>query len=646
MLPPSWIRRLGPSLWTDRQKRRVLVTFAVSVLLLCQLSVHVLILRSMPNQHQASLLREQHEVISVMSMMRAPRKGPNGQLREQQGKETGIKNVGDEPDHMHPIAESPPALRTYPHTKDDDDVREARILTIMTKTGYSREKVEELFHEAMFSSSGQKLTPIGGAQSEWLRQQRQQKLIAQHRNVSDPNSKNRNNGLCYHHGGCTCDDLFGRRQLIPALGGTCLMHQLVHWTSCRLGDIALNPSRIVGSWGGETNLNAIWGRSEQMEALQYQEGALVLLQPDLAPIVHSPALANLSFDDRVNELFQSAVSTKENQHRSKEAVPASMGVQRQQKQSTTLLVRRGAYANPCMALLTMYNVYLTLHHFNVQEHDPKTIVWLDGHARGDLDGVWETLFGTKPIHVKKLTVSDGNGNVTGDADASAIPMGTAIIVNTKSHAGNEGMDIYRWRRTDSNTPNCTLDHTNTLVAFRDFVLLRFGMERRRLGHAGMARDGSARPRLTFLVRKDYVAHPRSTGHTDRALANPQDDLTYLQGLYVNHTISVVSFEGMDFRRQLEHITQTDTFVAVHGAGNIHTLFLPDHATFVEYFPSEFKRRRRFRFLAECLNITYHQKIAWAVKGMDEKSKVLVRLRPKSPLDLTSWCDNDQKIDPC
>ena len=320
-------------------------------------------------------------------------------------------------------------------------------------------------------------------------------------------------------------------------------------------------------------------------------GALVLLEPDLAPIVHSPGLSSVSFDDKGNEFLQSAVSPKRGQseHGPTEEGSTSMGIVERQKQSpTSLLVRRGAYANPCMALLTMYNVYLTLQHFNIPDHDPKTIVWLDGHARGDLDDVWETLFGTQPIHVKQLTGTTGS-IASGGMNSSAIPLGNAIIVNTKSHAGNEGMDIYRWRRSDSDTPNCTLDHTNTLVAFRDFVLLQFGMERRRLDHPSIALDGLTRPRLTFLVRKDYVAHPRSTGHTDRALAHPDDDLNYLQGLYTNHSISVVSFEGMDFRTQLEHITQTDTFVAVHGAGNIHTLFLPDHATFVEYFPIQIQR---------------------------------------------------------
>lgn len=600
----------------------------------------------MPRWHEAALLRH-HQEVSVKSMMMYPHIDPTGHSQhQQQNKDVQSEPVRQQPSVTH---ESPLRHHTHPQRTNVDDaaLHEARILSIMTKTGYSREKVEELFRLALTSSEGEKLsvTASEGSQSQRLHQEQQQ-LFLGNRNSNGTNRSNKNSdyNACYYRGGCTCDDLFGKGQLIQALDGTCLMHQVVHWTSCRLGRIAVDPSRIIGSLGGETNFTAIWGRSELMESLEYQAGALALLQPQLAPIVHSIALANFSFDGKVIEFLQSAMATsRARKHSPQREVSEDMGADG--KSSTTLLVRRGAYANPCMALLTMYNVYLTLEHFQVLEKDPRTIVWLDGHARGDLDDVWETLFGEQPIHIKQLKVTTDRENAMDRSD-STVQLDNAIIVNTKSHAGNEGMDIYRWRRTNSNTPNCTIGPTNTLVEFRDFVLHQFGMERRRQDSTNVALEGSARPRLTFLVRKDYVAHPRSTGQTDRALANPYDDSAYLGEVYVNHTISVVSFEGMSFRKQLEHVTQTDIFVAVHGAGNIHVLFLPDHATFVEYFPSSFRRRRRFRFLAECLNITYHQKRAWVVKEIEDKSKVLVRLRPKTPTDLTSWCDNDQKVYPC
>ena len=70
----------------------------------------------------------------------------------------------------------------------------------------------------------------------------------------------------------------------------------------------------------------------------------------------------------------------------------------------------------------------------------------------------------------------------------------------------------------------------------------------------------------------------------------------------------------------------DIFVAVHGAGNIHVLFLPDHAVFVEYFPKRFQNRRRFQYLAQCLNIQYQQKKATVEETLAD-GKIVVRLRP-------------------
>jgi len=100
-----------------------------------------------------------------------------------------------------------------------------------------------------------------------------------------------------------------------------------------------------------------------------------------------------------------------------------------------------------------------------------------------------------------------------------------------------------------------------------------------------------------------VFHPRSDGRTDMTIADIDDDTAYLQLEYPYHTIQVVSFEDLPFAQQLSYIVQTDILVSVHGAGNIHTMLLPDHAIFVEYFPAKFVLRTRFRYVAQCLNIT-------------------------------------------
>jgi hypothetical protein len=266
----------------------------------------------------------------------------------------------------------------------------------------------------------------------------------------------------------------------------------------------------------------------------------------------------------------------------------------------TLLVHRGNYANPCMTLVTMYNVYIILEFYYNYFRQPMdrtlTIVWMDGHAKGDLDNVWNRLFQTEPRHMKQL----GMNNV-GNKSAIPLPGQHVMVVNTMSAMGDEGLGLFDWVVMDS-AQNHPCSNDSTLVQFRNFVLDRYGLlsDRRT-----KVREGGGRSKiLTLLVRKDYRAHPRSTGYTDRTLSNVTADARYLQSIYPNHTLQVVSFEGLPFGDQLRYIVSTDILVAVHGAGNIHVLFLPDTGTLVEYMPKPFRQRRRFKYLAACLKIRY------------------------------------------
>jgi hypothetical protein len=291
--------------------------------------------------------------------------------------------------------------------------------------------------------------------------------------------------------------------------------------------------------------------------------------------------------------------------------------------TTTLLLRRGAYANPCMAILSMYNAYIVLQQFAITS--TPNIIWLDGHAQGDLDGVWEDLFDTKPIHVKQLGANNNETNITRIDDA--------IVVNTVSAIGNEGLLKYRWRQASANiTSDCRMDQTNTLVSFRSFVLEKYNMTRRH--QIDDTKNNTGPRQLTFLVRENYRAHPRSNGRTDRVLVNATDDIEYIHSEYPSYNVTTVSFEAMSFREQLSYVTQSDIFLSIHGAGNIHAVFLPDHATFVEYFPPKYQHRKRFRYLSECLNLTYIRKSVFVVETF-EKNKVSLRLREASSKNMSS-----------
>ena len=389
----------------------------------------------------------------------------------------------------------------------------------------------------------------------------------------------------------SCDELFGKHQIVRNNNGTCLEHVLLQWKSCKIGNIEIDTSRIDGSMGGES-VEEVLGRKEDEEKLTFHQGSLILTQ--LPPSGIENRLKTHS-DKFMKSFLESAVVQR---HRNM-TIPFSSGGH---SNDSTFIVRRGNYANPCMAFLTMYNVYTIMEYWNVSH---PTIIWLDGHARGNLDAIWVRLFKTTPIHVKQLANKQRFYN--------------GIIVNTMSAIGDEGMGLYKWNNHTKITS--TACSHSTLLSFRDFVLDQYGMTRS---------DMDGNHVLTFLVRKDYVAHPRSNGRTDRTLANLEDDVLYIQSQYPTYSVQVISFEDLPFEKQLYYMTQSDIFVSVHGAGNVNILFLPDHATFVEYFPKGFERRRRFRYLAECLNITYVPKHAWIEDSFDTANKkISVRLRPLS-----------------
>jgi hypothetical protein len=458
----------------------------------------------------------------------------------------------------------------------------------------------------------------------------------------------------------SCNDLFGTHQIVKR--GHCLYHKVLNWTSCNIGRIRIDTTRIEGSLGGEP-IHQVWQRPESEEKLTFHEGSLVLLRSSSSSSSSSSSKQQQqSKEDIIPMDFQRSIDAKlggflasaivqnvvtpsninhknDNETTTTTEASSSNAMTTTTTTTTTLLVRRGNYANPCMALLTMYNVYIVLtYHFNDDVSTSTTlsnIIWLDGHAQGDLDPVWTRLFDTTPIHIRQLP-QQRQSSIINNNDYN-YDIDNAIVVNTMSAIGDEGYGRYDWNSTNNN--NCQDDDSSTLVAFRDFVLERYGISRRRRPNTNntdvvqqTTTTSKEKKILTLLVRKDYTAHPRSNGRTDRTLANVTADVEYLRSIYGDdtYTIQVVSFEGLPFVDQLLAVTQTDVFVSVHGAGNVHVLFLPDDATFVEYIPKGFERRRRFRYLAACLpHITYKAKVAWREQRKFTDGKISVRLRPES-----------------
>jgi hypothetical protein len=393
----------------------------------------------------------------------------------------------------------------------------------------------------------------------------------------------------------SCNDLFGEHQLRKFNNGKCLKHNLLNWVSCDIGTISINTDKIEGSVGGEP-LKTVMNRPIEVELLNFNSGSLIIKAPLLDKLVLQTG------DPIVKSFLRSAILESSDNDSSRTI---------QNQVTYNVLVRRPTYANPCMAILSMYNVYVVMKYLLGSTESVTNIIWLDGHAQSpNLDAIWKRLFQIKPIYVKKL-------------DESQRIIHNAVVVNTNSAIGDGGLGIYGWEghnKCKNNTNNSMqgpcLD--STLLQFRNFVIERFGVALKPKD------DGTCQ--LTFLLRNDYMAHPRSNGRTDRTLANAQEEIAYIRSKYPDCEVNPVSFEEMGFEEQLKIVSQSDIFVAVHGAGNIHVLFLPPHALFVEYFPKRFQNRRRFRYLTECLNIKYLSKKAIVQQTFDDE-KITVQLHP-------------------
>lgn len=217
----------------------------------------------------------------------------------------------------------------------------------------------------------------------------------------------------------------------------------------------------------------------------------------------------------------------------------------------TLFITRYEYANLYHTTTDWYNAWATLGWagllealppvHGVQTTRPRTrmaVVWLDGHARGSLDSVWETLYGAPPptpiAHVAPGTCY---------ARALFVPAGyTAPIYDWPDSCGVQG----------------------AVQAFGAFVA----------GQHGLADTGPDAARAAFVFREPYVAHPRNPGGgASRMLSNGDAVRAVLARHGHSAALNPVT---ASFRDQLATVRLATVLLGLHGAGLTHVLFMAPH----------------------------------------------------------------------
>ena len=225
----------------------------------------------------------------------------------------------------------------------------------------------------------------------------------------------------------------------------------------------------------------------------------------------------------------------------------------------TLFITRYEYANLYHTATDWYNMWVTLDWAGLLQarNDTRTldgkqltrplphrVVWLDGHAVGSLDSIWDTLFSPQIIRIGSLK------RRTCFRRALFVPAGYSS-------------PTYDWP-----------DSCETQPAVREFAQFV-------LGQHGLSHTAMIPSQATFLFREAYVAHPRNPGGSaSRHVANRKELEAVLDRIGGKSMNPV----GMSFHDQLQMVRQSCLLVGVHGAGLTHVLFMADGAKVLELQP--------------------------------------------------------------
>ena len=311
-----------------------------------------------------------------------------------------------------------------------------------------------------------------------------------------------------------------------------------------LENVSIDPSRGHGKIGGE-NIGDVINQTEKDEYYKLSKGYFNLECPYSKNLVPS---YNFSDKDHLQNWMQAV------------KFHTSFPISSRRIEEPTICVQRYEYAHVYFTILDIYNAFLVCNMFSL---DPLsvTILWIDGHPKSEMEDLWTTLFKrvTRAGDIKEpVTFSSLFWNIMG--------------YNSPMHKGG-------------------LKKIPLLEEFRNFVMRSFKLEDSRKLNCSSVR-------ILFIWRRNYVAHPRNPqGRVQRKIKNEDEPEESLKLEFPSLIIRGLQLDTYAMREQLEFVASTDILIGMHGAGLVHSLFLPSHGALVELFPERKIRLTHFRSIA-------------------------------------------------
>ncbi|XP_071094698.1 uncharacterized protein [Haliotis cracherodii] len=308
----------------------------------------------------------------------------------------------------------------------------------------------------------------------------------------------------------------------------------------KLEDIVLDPSRSFGTRRGGENITEVKHQNESMEYLNFEFGILTALCRGKTGLKRHLGISHqrAPLNDLTNVI---TVSNKTEM----EYIESLDGL--------TVGIVRINYANMYWTVIELYNAYLNTREMNRTAAET-TILILDAHPATALDGLWELLF-KKVVRVgwlKKTTLLEQFVLVP---ELKRVP----IVRKAKS-----------------------------IPYIDDF---RYDVSDRAGGFLGR-KLACGRIRITVVLRRNYIAHPRNVrGIIERQFNNSDELIQALENTFPGTPVQAIALETLTIREQIQLITETDILIGVHGAGLALTLFQVPGTGLIELFPHKYTHNR-------------------------------------------------------
>ncbi|XP_074290924.1 beta-1,2-xylosyltransferase-like [Silene latifolia] len=360
---------------------------------------------------------------------------------------------------------------------------------------------------------------------------------------------------------------------------------------CDGGRVLMDPSKIRMSDGGE-KIDEVIGRSDEEELPVFLPGSFRLRRREGEEETSPKRVVSEAFLDQFVPHGQISRHTMRELFANMELVGKRDFNCNEWIEEPTLLVTRFEYANVFHTYTDWYSSYVSSRVTGLPTRP--NVVFLDGHARTQLEETWEALFSS--IRFAK--------NFTGPVcfrHAVFVPLGyeTAWFKGLSEPIQCQGASAQDlWANPDDSK-------TARLSEFGELVKSAFDLPVERLRTV----KPSLEYNVLFVRREDYLAHPRHGGRVESRLSNEQEVFDSLKTWASNHTdcrVNLVNglFAHMSMREQIRAIEDANVIIGAHGAGLTHVVSASPKTVILEIISSQFQRPH-FQLISKWKGLDYH-----------------------------------------